>query len=523
MSTQTKKEFDFSEKIGLDYLRSRSPTAYIPKEALAEAHRDNAEDIAKLGSKGLRWPTYSESNTTLAANLAYSFIKDLEREEDFSKYKRYPIKRWGFLTETNSDGGIPDLEYAFGVVTSRLLQEDEAKYRPIVESTIRKTWIIPITFNCGSGGLMYNVFLPAIACEMDGSAAFISVDTSAYDKNYSGKNAYRTVGSNATLGTLTPESDLMFIDRKASATYHINEFGFTKFLNKHIPKTNPISQITYDYIGIKTYIQLEAKYNLKDIEFGCIHTPFVEQPKTYFTLPYVHITDQYNPEEMKAITLRIGQKDLGGYKHFAEMLDDKFTKINRNGENITDQKIMESITNDPQIGGHLAWLKKVRKQPEFEAYLEKLHVNEALKNNEERGNSYADATFDVIGGLLEHGTIRQGMKGLTGFFGSGGVWSLYGSQIASEPKDFRKNKLFIDHNSRVELTSTQYLWLYNELLLDEGKRTTTGEDLIEKDRKFLNVDKLTQGFHIRKRFADGTGEWVFVDEDGKEMNVPRRY
>ncbi|MDE1874328.1 MAG: hypothetical protein KGI04_04420 [Candidatus Micrarchaeota archaeon] len=526
MVSLQRQRFDFSEKVGLDYLRTLSPTAYIPIGVVSGAFGDSEQDIARLGGRGFRWPTFSESNTTTAANLTYRFIKDLEKEGNSEKLKKYPIKRWAFLTETGSDGGIPDLEYAFSVVSSRLLNEDERKYKPIVESSLRYTWMLPIIFNCGSGGPMLDVYLPALALEMDSSAAFISVDTSAYDKDYSGKNAHWTVGSGGTLGWITPEARVMYFDRKASASYNMNEFGFTKYWSKHVPKTHGMaSLIAYDYMGIKAYEQLEMRYELQRAEYFIWHVPFVEQPKVFYTLPYVHNLRHYDPDAYARLIAdpSIGPEKLNGFKSFSDMLDEKFTSFNRNGEGLSDAEILAMLEKDQQIRDHLGWLKGVRRSPGFERELETKQVTPALRNNEERGNMYANGTFGMVGGLLEHGQVYEGMPGLVGFFGSGGIASLFGSAIAGEQKTIKQERIFIDKNSKVQLDKSQYLQLYYALLQEESKRTTTGEDLVEKDLKFLGRDTLTPGFHMRRRYQDGTGDWVFVDDDGMMSEVHRRY
>jgi 3-hydroxy-3-methylglutaryl CoA synthase len=528
-----KLKFDFREKTGLEYLRTKSPAAFVPTEVQAKAFGDSAEDIAKLGGKGFRWPTFSQSNTTVTADLVYAFVKDLEREDRLAKLKQYPITRWGFLTESGSDGGIPDLEYAFGVVTSKLLGEDETKYRPIVESVMRKSWILSPVFNCGSGGIMLDVYLPPLALERKSSAAFVSVDTSVYDRLYSGKNTHWTAGSGGTLGWLTPDASVMYFDRKASATYNLNEFGFTKYWSKHVPKTHGIaSQILYDYIGIKAYLGLEEGvdgrpgYDLSGIEFINWHPPFIEQPKVFYTIPYVHSLRAFDPAKLAQIEANpaIGPEVLNGFHGFAHMLEQKLTALNRNDERLSDARLIETLEKDTAIRGHLEWLKKVRRfSPEFHVELKAKQVDASLSSVEEEGNMYANGTFGMVRGLLERGSIYPGMPGLVGFFGSGGTSSLFGSAIAGEPSVIRRDHLFVDNNGRVSLNKDQYLELYEALLQEEAKRTTTGEDLIQKDLKFLGRDTLTPGFHMRKRDRDGTGEWVFVDEDGRMTDVARRY
>lgn len=528
-----KQKLDFSENIGIDHLRSASPSAYVSRKTLSSVSNVSEEDIARLGIKGFRWPSLSENNTTMVANTQYKFIKeDLERGENKHKWlEEYPIRTLPFLTESNSDRGKPDLAYALGIVTSKLLAEDEQKYRPAIE-VLRRAVPLPITFNCGSGGIMFNTVLPSVA--KGKSALFFAADTSIYHKVYSGKNTILTAGSGITAGVLSPESRVMAFDQKASASYFIDEAGFTKFFS-HLPKTHgKLSQLMYDFVMIKAFEQLERGekpgegYDLSGISYMVGHAPFYEQPITYSTLPFVHETKHANPELMERLRAKIGKEELNGFASFSDMLENKLTQFNRAGEKLSDPEITDRIESDSQLGNYLKWLKKIRKSKDldfegFEEYLSKRHIPESLTDTGEEGNGYAEATFKGIRSLLRNAVVNKGDTGVIGFFGSGAYGSVHGTMISGELAKIRENSLIVDSNHRVELTPEQFEILYENLIQEEGKRTVTSEDLVEKDLKFLGRDTLSPGFHVRRRYEDGTGDWVFVEKDGEIVDVPRRY
>ncbi|MCL5430025.1 MAG: hypothetical protein M1504_00940 [Candidatus Marsarchaeota archaeon] len=506
----------------------------IPAEEL-QRKIDNEISAIKdgMGIELVRINGYSESNITFVADSIYYFLKNIASDPVLTqKFLTQKVKNIFFATESNPDKSKPEVEEALLIASSKLLEEDEKLYTPLVRS-LRKAFVQPITYACVGGAMaLYDAaaFVErAVLKGWDESAIVIAADTAIYDSKIA-PGAEKTQGAAASLLWVTKDPDLVEIMDLAES-YHFSVPDFTKFLYEFPKVHGKFSEIVYVYFVGMALEALEnssrngadSKKLLDAIEFFICHVPFPKQAIYFATFLYSHLMKRRYPGLFKLMQEDplIGKEPLGRYDSLIHMIRMKFREFNRNGSPLKhDAEIVDHIENDPDIKRYWNWLKNVRStpdstnprkevlRPEFEQFLKKLHIDEALELPKRVGNSYANSIFVSLASILEH---AYGMLGLLAGYGSGAQGVVYPIKVVARP-EIIGDKLIVhlDADPRYEIDAAQYEELHSAQLKGEAYRLTSLGDLVEMDKKLLRKaeGKLHFGFHQIRRNLNGTGEYV---------------
>lgn len=555
-------------KIGISKLIVEAPQTYFSYVELANAL--NAKDTKGrkvepgkikdgLGIEKARLPTYSQSNVTMAANAIYAFIKNIDsnpydREKFFSEK---PVSIY-YATESNPDFSRPEAEIALGLVYSRLLKEDEKRYRPYVEA-LKNTGLQQNTFACAGAGLALSSALSEIYSNasfgMGSSAVIISADTAVYDSKRA-PDAETTQGSAATLMWITTDPELVSINYKGSyGRFNVPFPDFTKFgvdtpfvhgkfsekgyvyavamaLGNMESKLAMQKRMVFeeDYAGMNpdadTYRSMKlnkimdsSEYR-ENMKFFISHVPFPKQAIYFASFLFEHYLKNYERDTFNAMQQResLGKSPLGD-KSLAELFTGKLTGFR--GEHDTD--IVAYIESDRDINAYWEWLGKLRKQPEFEKFLDEMHIRDALALPSQVGNSYTGSTVVAIASLLKNGKVYPGDTGACAFFGSGMVALAYQMEITATQESIARNLVIgMERKEELPLEAQDYEPLHEKLILGDAKRSMIGEgkSLIDMDAEMLR-GKLPEGFLIRRRNVDGTWEAEFVEDGQRSVIKPR--
>lgn len=118
-------------RIGIDSIVVSAPQTNFSSEELGKAIGVDPKRISdRLGIEKTRLPIFSQSNVTMVADSIYLFIKNMEKNGSLEDLLDEPPKNIYFATESNDDYSRPEAEVALGLIYSKLLNENEAFYRP---------------------------------------------------------------------------------------------------------------------------------------------------------------------------------------------------------------------------------------------------------------------------------------------------------------------------------------------------------------------------------------------------------
>jgi 3-hydroxy-3-methylglutaryl CoA synthase len=492
-----------------------------------------------IGVKEIRLPGYSEGNITYTANALYKFFKSIgDSPEDLKKLMAEPIDRVFYATESNSDHSLPDVMIALKMVYSRLLTEDEAKYRPIVEM-LKRAEVSQETFACVAGMSGINSAVDRIrsrAAEGKGvSALVITCDTAFYDPMRAA-TAEQTQGAAASLMWITSKPKLVELTNGiGSHAFNIMLPDFTKygsvtpFVHSELSKRSYVYTVGKTVIGIEDELKSTHNITLDDIGLFLSHVPFPKMAIYFSTFLFAHYLKKYNPTLLADIEHRkvpikkkgvvvgekeIGSEPLGKWASFTNMVDGKLMEFNRDGK-LNDADIISHIEKDEEIGAWWDWAITLREVKEYKAFKDKLHITEALELGSIMGNSYTTSVFASLASVLSSPALDDitGKYGIIVGYGSG-------AQAIARPVRVVANARAVKERLIIDLKATpigheQYLELHPRLILGEAERMTTNEDLVAKNKRFLRGGRLKPGFNVIKRRGDTTGEYTFVEDNGK--------
>ena len=531
---------------GKEYLRMREKTLkehpfmfeWELDEAIGPALiRDNVGKIRSgLGVDMIRMPGYSESNVTFVANMLYDFIKKIADDlESLKRLEETPVKTLYYGSESNPDRSRPELEPALLLAGSRLLAEDEAKYRPVIEM-LREASVVPVTFACVGGVVSINEAISRVRFSAENghreSAIVITADTACYDSKKA-PGAEATQGAAGTLMWITKNPNLIEIfDR--SGSYHVPLSDFTKFVDDTPIVHGRFSEIVYVYTVGKALQRLEKEYRglngssgngngkdaiMDEINFFVCHVPFPKQAIYLASFLFAHQLKKRDKELFAEMQSRegIGKEPLPAEVGLADLIEAKFREFNTNGHGrMHEREIINYIQEDPQIKEYWEWLKALRETPEFSAFLKKLHIKEALKLPAMVGNSYTGSSLISMVSLALHGVDadmwRADNIGLLAGYGSGAQAMVFPIRLAARRETlFDHIAIDIDTDNKYPVTPAAYRELHKMHLRGDSARMTGGEDLVEKDKALLRSGTLPKGFHIIRRNQDGTGEYAYSD------------
>ena len=495
--------------------------------------------IDGVGIKEIRLPGYSEGNVTYVANSLYKFLKSVgDSPDDLKKLMAEPIDRILYATESNSDHSLPDIMISLKMVYSRLLKEDEKKYRPIVEM-FKKAEVSQETFACVAGMSGINSAVDRIRSRANEgkrvSALVVTCDTAFYDPARAA-TAEQTQGAAASLMWITSDPKLVELTNGiGSHAFNIMLPDFTKYGNVTPLVHSELSKRSYVYTvgkavtAIEDELQSTHNITLEDVGLFLSHVPFPKQAIYFSTFLFAHYLKKYNPELLADIAHRkvpikkrgvvigekeIGEEPLGRWTSFIGMVDDKLMEFNKDGT-MNDEAIISHIESDKEIGAWWDWAITLREVDEYKAFKDKLHITEALELGSIMGNSYTTSVFASLASVLNSSALADmtGKYGIIVGYGSGSEAIARPLKIVADARAVRE-RLIIDLKATA-IDHEQYLELHPKLIQGEAERMLTSENLVEKNRRFLRGGRLKPGFHVIMRRGDTTGEYTFIEENGK--------
>jgi len=483
-----------------------------------------------LGIYSIILPSFAESNATFVADNLYGFITNIANDkEKLSKFLSEPVKTIYYSSESNPDRSRPELEIALELVYSRLIEENEKKYMPII-SILRNAMLFPTTYACVGGVMSIDQAMRSIGDKE--SVLVVSADNAVYDPKLA-PSAEFTQGAGAVLFWITNEPSIAKIHYEGRGAYHLSLADFTKYLQEHPVVYGKFSEIIYVYMVSKALANSSVvSMPLNGLDFFINHVPFPKQALYLATPLFVHEIRNNDKVLYNNVVRKpeVGPEPLNGYSSFTEMLDAKFRAFNRDLPIKNEQEFIKYIENDADIKKYWAWLKAVRLQPEFKAFIEKLKIKEALVLPSQTGNVYSSASLQSLTSLLVELAKDSSNEGAETAIKLKGVFAGYGSgaQAIATPitidttKDKLVNNISLNINT-IDIGAEQYIALHKWLIDGpESVRSSTSGNLIEKTKALLRSDTLPDGFYVIKRNIDGTGEFAYV-EKGIAKNLTIRY
>ncbi|MGC8572123.1 MAG: hypothetical protein ACP5RI_01430 [Candidatus Micrarchaeia archaeon] len=525
-----------NKEVGINFLSILAPKTAFDYKELGLALNEEPDKIIKgLGFKEIRLPSFSVSNLTMVADVFYDFIKSVADDEKlYNKFINEQPKTIYYATESNDDPSRPELSAAFSILYSKLLDEDEKKYRVFIE-ILKKAEIKQVTFACAGGGLALTDAVSRVALAdklgRSESAIVITSDTAVYDPKRAPK-AETTQGAATTLSWITTEPELESIDYEIGfSSFNLPFPDFTKF-GARTPKVyGTFSERGYVYGAAKVMEQIEEKYkqqgkNIKSFNVLLAHVPFPKQAIYFSRFLFEHYVKNNEKEVFEAIQRRedIGPDPLS-YNKFTALIDKKFREFEGNKE----QEIVKHISEDIDINNYWKWLGKVGAQDresgkfklnEFGKFIESFHIMDALELPSIVGNSYTSSLFVSNASLIQN-LIKEkdatNKEGVAIFYGSGKV--IVGVPFKINVKNERNLHINIDKDT-IYLKASQYDLIHDNLMKGDAARTIVDYNLLEIDEKLFG--RLTDGFHLLRRYDDGTSDAVYV-KDGKIIDIKPRY
>ncbi len=531
-SVTKRSDDNANARVGIDYIGVVAPRTAVGVSELSKAIGQDADKLEKgLGIRGIRWPGYSQNNSTMVAEAIYNFISKLESEPEMrERFMRERPNAIYYSTESNSDHSRPDLMSSMRMVYSKLLSTSE-RYRDYVE-IFKRCDIVPVTFACAGAGLSLTNAVEHVAASRDRSAIVISVDTSIYD-NSRAPNAEATQGAASTLTWVTRNPSLVAISEDVNySSFNMPVSDFTKF-GDHRPKVyGGFSRIMYIYLAGNAFEGVEREYMAKNgrsildvTDMAVAHVPFPKQAIEYVGVLFGHYLKlPQNEALLREIASResIGKSPLNG-DSFTELITRKLKAFASHNE----QEIVSTIESDKEIRDYLNWVKTVRSESEAKEFISRLHVNDSLALPSVIGNSYSSAAIVALTSSLSSKNTLNAKRGLVVFYGSGAVSKVVPIDLIDNGADtcaVRAKHIDIDigADSPIQMDADQYTELHGSKMSDEAERVMSNGDLITKDAKLLR-GSIPKGFHIRRYFDDGTCEPAYIGVDGKVQDLEFKF
>ena len=516
--------------VGIERMVVSTPGMAIHSAELeSELGFENGKISGGLMIKEVRLPGITENNSTMVANGLYRFIEDVASdEESMMKLRKEPIRSIYFATESNPDRSRPEIEPSLLMVSSYLPKE--RKCDEIVEM-LKRARVVPITYACVGGVLALGEALNDVAIGIytsrSGSSLVISADTSVYSDSRA-KNAEGTQGAAAALMWITENPSLASfpLDRQLHA-FHGPFSDFTKYGEETPLVHSTFSKVMYVYAVAEAFEDAERNYSEKEymdyMDFIIAHVPFPKQTEYFIGFLYAHYLRRHYPEKLSEIEGRdgVGKEPLAGAKGFTDLVTRKISSFNREGAK-SDSDFISMIEKDADISAYWNWTGALRKQKEFSEFKKRLMIDRALRVPSLVGNSYSASVFVSLASLIYNvSEEKRSMNGIMIGYGSGAQaverpLVIHASQAGSR-------KLVIDMGSPYYLDGKSYRELHDKWLVKgEAVRMIrrSGEaDLLHEEERFLAGARLSQGFHVRRKNSDGTGEYFYVDESGRREDI----
>ncbi|MGC8652171.1 MAG: hypothetical protein ACP5UH_02890 [Candidatus Micrarchaeia archaeon] len=532
------------KNIGISEISVTAPHLRVSAAELSKAlGMDGAimptEKIEKgLGIKSIILPSFAESNVTFVADNLYNFIKRLVADkEKLARFLNEPVKTIYYSSESNPDRSRPELEVALELVYSKLIDEDEQKYRLVIE-TLKKAMLMPTTYACVGGVMSIDQAVRSLG--RGESALVIAADTAVYDSKLA-PNAEATQGAGSTLLWITHKPSIARVHYEGRGAYHLAFSDFTKYLQERPVVYGKFSEIVYVYLVAKALEDSAMAHTpLSSMNFFVSHVPFPKQALYLASFLFVHELRNSNAVLFAELQGRegVGAEPLAGFSSLTELLESKIKGFNRHGAYKEEQEFIKYIENDEDIKRYWAWLSGIRKQPEFDNFVEALKIKDALMLPSQTGNVYSSAALQSFASLLSelakaesavlqqdsaigHKTSSVQLKGVLAGYGSGAQGVAMPITINTTKEKLVKS-ISISINT-TDIDAEQYIALHKWLIDgSESERSSSSGDLLEKTKELLRGGELFDGFYIIRRNIDGTGEYVYA-QNGVPRKISIRY
>ncbi len=550
-----------------------TPSTYISSKGLSEVTGEEVSKIEHFGVRKQRLPTLSQSNVTMIADAIYLFIRRVSAWPNMEKkFFDEPPKSIYFGTESNDDYSRPEVSPALGMALSRLLNIDPEKYRRYAE-ILKNTEIKQVTFACAGGGLGLSDAVDSVhtasAFGRKESAIVITADTAVYNPERA-RNAEKTQGAAAALMWITTYPELVDIKYdKGYGRFSMPLSDFTKFGNCTPIVHGEASNIGYVYAVAKAVEDLEDSYSARkpvgqsllqsrivpkrmgdalsgvlssvlkkinreyegvsfaDLYAFISHVPYPKQAREGAGYLFAHYLKRFNPRLYEEMQKRadVGQDPLSG-RRFTDLITEKLSQFGGD----TERNVIPYLEDDRDIKEELKWIKKMMKQPEFGAFVKKLHIDDALELPSSIGNSYTTSLPVALASLLrkvsDQHHLGEGMMSKPAvlvFYGSGLIAKAFMVEIKATQKSREHIVISTESDTEgIELLPEMYSQLHSRLILGDAARTITTANLTELNMNFLG-GRLPRGFNLVRRYPDGTWEAGFVNGDGVSEPIRPRF
>ncbi|MDE1856991.1 MAG: hypothetical protein KGH98_02810 [Candidatus Micrarchaeota archaeon] len=527
--------------IGIDRIEIVYPSVVITADVLAkgiEKITGKKYDVEKIrrgiGVEEIRWPSYSESNITMAAEALYNLLyKIATNEEDWDKLKRQPLKAIGFHTESGTDWSSTDLTMAICLAQSLLATSTpEDRYNKI-RDMLEGAMPVPVTFACAGGGISINdLVLQVKNANGRGSAILVGADTSVYEESRA-EDAQVTEGSAAHASWITSSPSLVRVHREGLVGVdHQPEDGFRKF-GKPTPTTHKRgSQIMFHAGTTNARRRLETALNAygesiyDGLEAIVSHTPHKGEPELLATQVFKDYYKLKKPDRWAKIEEEIGKEPLPeGISDFGELVKARRDKASQIG--VKPSKLSDYVSECEEIIAYQEWLRKLKSHPECIEFRKEKHVPESLVKHSVSGNSYSVAWINSLTSLIlnmpdERLDMDDAAKILLNKFGSSSV-SLVTVLYVVATADDKRERIGIKDTPRYVMADPDDYGPLHAFLSTEADERMVGRDLVALNQAMLKGQPVPNSIHIKTADDRGNMEFVRVDENGKVEDIQLRY
>ncbi len=507
-----------AERVGISYLGVEAPYTTFSAEELGKAIEQDPDKIKKgLGIRSMKWPAYSQNNSTMAAQALYAFIQKLEKDPELKKkFFEEPPRRIFYATESNSDQSRPDAMSAIRMVCNELMSESSDNRRYV--NVLRGCDVMQVTFACAGAGLSLGNAFDHVKANDKSSAIIISADTSVYD-NARAPNAEATQGSAATIMWVTRNPKLVALNGDTiSGTANLPVSDFTKF-GDHRPLVHgKFSEIMYIYLAAQAFESVEDHYAertghtiLDDTQFMVTHVPFPKQALYYNSALFAHYIKLNGNKALKDAVAP--QSDPANNLMNSVRFTNIVSEIIEKNRGLPEVEFEHAVRSNELLQEYMNWLRSLRAKPETELFAKSLHIAESLMIPSVTGNSYSSAAVVGLASTLSNADLETLHRGLVVFYGSGAISKVIPLDIVA--RELEKNR-YMNINvgvgdEVVYLTAEHYKEMHEMLLMGEAKRVMSDVDLYEKDCKLLGgSDKVPPGFHVNRYNRDGTSDAFYL-------------
>lgn len=484
-----------------------------------------------------RFPGYSDTVTTVAANAFLRFLTNLTTNEELrEKYDNYGIDGFYGASESRDELSKPLPMDVLELVEPVVFTQNGYAVKETLKEVsrdLRFSDSFEAKFACTALAKLAHIVSTSIQSGAMNSAVVMSSDFGLYDPSKA-EDARPTQGMAAVLLYITRDPLLVSLDRRA-AHYNLPAYDFFKH-GEHTPRVpfgfgSQVDNLLNSGSALERYEEL---YGLPKKYFVVGHLPNPKQ--AYYNSSPLHVHRERKAGRLSKLEEELGEKEpIGGARTSLEFLRNVVREYNSAGNQSKD--IIESFDSHPGIEKLWDFHKKVRGTEGFTKFSEQIGLQYSLIRPAKVGNSYNGAMFVGEGSLLEylpsktssrlvafarkigHATHTLGYDKIVHIsYGSGSGTSVYVGEIVEESQERRRR--LIDMSSldvRRELSVEEYEALHKKRI--EKPDFTRTEDSIALDKQILRDRFVGTGFKLERFKENKIGEYQFNGQRVKLMPI----